>query len=169
MLAIVLVMNAVNFIDGLDGLVAGVTLIAGGVFFVYSYILAIDTSQTAFNLASLLMAVLLGAVAGFLPFNWHPAKMFMGDGGALVVGLLLAASTITVTGQIDPASIDRSLLLPGLHPDRCCRSRSSSSRCSTSGSRCCAACARASRRSAPTASTCTTACSTWGTRTSTPC
>ncbi|WP_168915503.1 MraY family glycosyltransferase [Microcella flavibacter] len=115
-LAVVLVMNAVNFIDGLDGLVAGVTLIAGGVFFVYSYLLAIDTSQTAFNLASLLMAVLLGAVAGFLPFNWHPAKMFMGDGGALVVGLLLAVSTITVTGQINPASIDRSLLLPAFIP-----------------------------------------------------
>ncbi len=115
-LAVVLVMNAVNFIDGLDGLVAGVTLIAGGVFFVYSYLLAIDTSQTAFNLASLVMAVLLGAVAGFLPFNWHPVKMFMGDGGALVVGLLLAVSTITVTGQINPASIDRSLLLPAFIP-----------------------------------------------------
>jgi len=115
-LAVVLVMNAVNFIDGLDGLVAGVTLISGGVFFVYSYILAIDTSQTAFNLASLIMAVLLGAVAGFLPFNWHPAKMFMGDGGALVVGMLMAASTITVTGQINPASIDRSQLLPAFIP-----------------------------------------------------
>lgn len=115
-LAVVLVMNAVNFIDGLDGLVAGVTLISGGVFFVYSYILAIDTSQTAFNLASLIMAVLLGAVAGFLPFNWHPAKMFMGDGGALVVGMLMAASTATVTGQIDPASIDRSQLLPAFIP-----------------------------------------------------
>ena len=115
-LAVVLVMNAVNFIDGLDGLVAGVTLISGGVFFVYSYILAIDTSQTAFNLASLIMAVLLGAVAGFLPFNWYPAKMFMGDGGALVVGMLMAASTATVTGQIDPASIDRSQLLPAFIP-----------------------------------------------------
>ena len=115
-LAVVLVMNAVNFIDGLDGLVAGVTLISGGVFFVYSYILAIDTSQTAFNLASMIMAVLLGAVAGFLPFNWHPAKMFMGDGGALVVGMLMAASTITVTGQINPDSIGRSQLLPAFIP-----------------------------------------------------
>ena len=115
-LAVVLVMNAVNFIDGLDGLVAGVTLISGGVFFVYSYILAINTSQTAFNLASMIMAVLLGAVAGFLPFNWHPAKMFMGDGGALVVGMLMAASTITVTGQINPDSIGRSQLLPAFIP-----------------------------------------------------
>jgi len=115
-LAVVLVMNAVNFIDGLDGLVAGVTLLAGGVFFIYSYLLAINTSQTAFNLASLLMAVLLGATAGFLPFNWHPAKIFMGDGGALVVGLLLAVSTVTVTGQIDPAAVDASQLLPAFIP-----------------------------------------------------
>ncbi|WP_082515024.1 MraY family glycosyltransferase [Yonghaparkia sp. Root332] len=115
-LAIVLVMNAVNFIDGLDGLVAGVTLIAGGVFFIYSYILSITTNQSAFNLASLTMAVLLGATAGFLPLNWHPAKMFMGDGGALVVGMLMAISTITVTSQINPSSIDRSQLLPAFIP-----------------------------------------------------
>ncbi|MBA8846761.1 MraY family glycosyltransferase [Microcella alkalica] len=115
-LAIVLVMNAVNFIDGLDGLVAGVTLIAGGVFFIYSYILSITTNQSAFNLASLTMAVLLGATAGFLPLNWHPARMFMGDGGALVVGMLMAISTITVTSQINPSSIDRSQLLPAFIP-----------------------------------------------------
>lgn len=114
-LAVVLVMNAVNFIDGLDGLVAGVTIIAGTVFFVYSYLLSIDTAQTAFNLASLIMAVLLGATAGFLPFNWHPAKIFMGDGGALVVGMLMAVSTISVTGQIDPG-IDRSQLVPAFIP-----------------------------------------------------
>ena len=114
-LAVVLVMNAVNFIDGLDGLVAGVTIIAGSVFFIYSYLLSIDTAQTAFNLASLVMAVLLGAIAGFLPFNWHPAKIFMGDGGALVVGMLMAVSTISVTGQIDPG-IDRSQLVPAFIP-----------------------------------------------------
>jgi len=113
--AVVLVMNAVNFIDGLDGLVAGVTIISGAVFFIYSYSLSIDTAQTAFNLASLVMAVLLGATAGFLPFNWHPAKIFMGDGGALVVGMLMAVSTISVTGQIDPG-IDRSQLVPAFIP-----------------------------------------------------
>ncbi|RZS59173.1 UDP-GlcNAc:undecaprenyl-phosphate GlcNAc-1-phosphate transferase [Microcella putealis] len=115
-LAVVLVMNAVNFIDGLDGLVAGVTLIAGGVFFAYSYILAITTSQSAFNLASMIMAVLLGATLGFLPFNWHPAKIFMGDGGALVIGMLMAVSTVTVTGQIEPASIGTSQFLPAFIP-----------------------------------------------------
>ncbi len=114
-LAVVLVMNAVNFIDGLDGLVAGVTIIGGSVFFIYSYLLSIDTAQSAFNLASLVMAVLLGATAGFLPFNWHPAKIFMGDGGALVVGMLMAVSTMSVTGQID-SGIDRSLLVPAFIP-----------------------------------------------------
>jgi len=115
-LAVVLVMNAVNFIDGLDGLVAGVTIIAGSVFFIYSYLLSIDTAQTAFNLASLVMAVLLGATAGFLPFNWHPAKLFMGDGGALVIGLLMAVSTISVTGQIDPNDIDSGQLFAAFLP-----------------------------------------------------
>jgi UDP-GlcNAc:undecaprenyl-phosphate GlcNAc-1-phosphate transferase len=116
-LAVVLVMNAINFIDGLDGLVAGVALIANGVFFIYSYLLAQDTSPTDyFNLASLITAVLIGACAGFLPLNFHPAKLFMGDAGALLVGLLMATSAIAVTGQIDPAQLGRSQLLPAFLP-----------------------------------------------------
>jgi UDP-GlcNAc:undecaprenyl-phosphate GlcNAc-1-phosphate transferase len=100
--AIVLVMNAINFIDGLDGLVAGVAIIANGVFFIYSWILATTIAQTEyFNLASLITAVLIGACVGFLPLNWHPAKLFMGDAGALLVGLLMATSAISVTGQVD--------------------------------------------------------------------
>lgn len=111
-LAVVLVMNAVNFIDGLDGLVAGVAIIANGVFFLYSYLLARFVGETEyFNLASLLSAVLIGACVGFLPFNWHPAKLFMGDSGALLVGLVMATSAISVTGQIDPGSIDSGRVL----------------------------------------------------------
>lgn len=110
--AVVLVMNAVNFIDGLDGLVAGIAVIANGVFFLYSYLLARFVGETEyFNLASLLSAVLIGACVGFLPFNWHPAKLFMGDSGALLVGLLMATSAISVTGQIDPGSIDSARVL----------------------------------------------------------
>ena len=116
-LTIVLVMNAVNFIDGLDGLVAGVSLIANGVFLIYSYLLARETSPSNyFNLASLLAAVLVGACAGFLPFNWHRAKLFMGDSGSMLVGLLMATSAIAVTGQIDPSSLARSELLPAFLP-----------------------------------------------------
>lgn len=115
--AVVLVMNAINFIDGLDGLVAGVTLIAGSVFFIYSHLLATGPGQTSyFNLATLLTAALCGALIGFLPVNWHPAKMFMGDSGALVIGLVLAASTISVTGQVDPTRIDPGQLVPAFIP-----------------------------------------------------
>jgi UDP-GlcNAc:undecaprenyl-phosphate GlcNAc-1-phosphate transferase len=112
MFAIVVVMNAVNFIDGLDGLVAGVAVIANGVFFIYSYILARVIGEAEyFNLASLISAILIGACLGFLPLNWHPAKLFMGDAGALLVGLLMATSAISVTSNIDPLSMHSGKLL----------------------------------------------------------
>jgi UDP-GlcNAc:undecaprenyl-phosphate GlcNAc-1-phosphate transferase len=102
--SIVVVMNAVNFIDGLDGLVAGVCLIANVVFFAYSYMMVRDTgASNYFNLASLIAAVLIGACLGFLPLNWGPARLFMGDAGALMLGLLMACSAIAITGQLDPA------------------------------------------------------------------
>ncbi len=108
---VVLVMNAINFIDGLDGLVAGVALIANGVFFLYSYLLVAETSpNNHFNLASLVAIILVGVCAGFLPMNWHQAKMFMGDSGALMVGLMMAVSTISVTGQLNPASLESRVL-----------------------------------------------------------
>ena len=116
-LLIVLVMNAVNFIDGLDGLVAGVALISNGVFLIYSYLLARMTSPSNyFNLASLIAAVLVGACIGFLPFNWHRARMFMGDAGSMLVGLLMATSAIAVTGQVDPGELSKSQLLPAFLP-----------------------------------------------------
>ena len=104
-LAVVLVMNAINFIDGLDGLVAGVALIANAVFFVYVYFLQQQAQTEYFNLASLITAVVIGACAGFLPMNFHPAKLFMGDAGALTIGLLMATSAILVTGEVDPGLI----------------------------------------------------------------
>ncbi len=106
-LAIVVVMNAVNFIDGLDGLVAGVALISNMVFFAYSYLLVRDAGATSyFNLASFIAATLIGVCIGFLPLNWSPAKLFMGDGGALMLGLLMAVSAIAITGQITPSQLD---------------------------------------------------------------
>jgi UDP-GlcNAc:undecaprenyl-phosphate GlcNAc-1-phosphate transferase len=105
--AIVVVMNAVNFIDGLDGLVAGVCLIANVIFFVYSYFIVRDSGASSyFNLASFIAAMLVGMCLGFLPMNWHPAKLFMGDSGALVLGLLMATGAIAITGQFDPATLD---------------------------------------------------------------
>lgn len=104
-LVIVVVMNAVNFIDGLDGLVAGVALIANGVFFAYTYLLARDFEFSSYsNLSAFIAIVLVGACLGFLPFNWNPARMFMGDGGALMLGLLMAVSAILVTGDL-PAQL----------------------------------------------------------------
>ncbi|MFT8637005.1 MAG: MraY family glycosyltransferase [Pseudoclavibacter sp.] len=115
---IVLIMNAVNFIDGLDGLVTGVVLIASAVFFVYTYVLVTRTSPTDyFNLASLLTAAIVGACIGFLPMNWHPARIFMGDSGALLFGMLMAVSAVSVTGQIDPSLMrDQSVWIPLLLP-----------------------------------------------------
>lgn len=116
-LTVVLVMNAINFIDGLDGLVAGVALIANAVFFVYAYLLAVDAGNTSyFNLASLITAVLIGACVGFLPLNFHPAKLFMGDAGSMLVGLLMAASALSVTGQVDPLTWKGTELLPAFLP-----------------------------------------------------
>jgi UDP-GlcNAc:undecaprenyl-phosphate GlcNAc-1-phosphate transferase len=113
----VLVINAVNFIDGLDGLVAGVVLIGTTVFFIYSYLLAQQTSPTNyFNLASLISAIVIGVCIGFLPLNWHKAKIFMGDSGAMLLGLLMATSALAVTGQVDPAAVSTSILAPAFLP-----------------------------------------------------
>ncbi|MBP0645063.1 undecaprenyl-phosphate alpha-N-acetylglucosaminyl 1-phosphate transferase, partial [Mycobacterium tuberculosis] len=72
----------------------------------YSYWLATDASPDSYaNLASLIIAILVGACLGFLPHNFNPARIFMGDSGSMLIGLLLAASTIRVTGQVDPALI----------------------------------------------------------------
>jgi UDP-GlcNAc:undecaprenyl-phosphate/decaprenyl-phosphate GlcNAc-1-phosphate transferase len=117
---VVAVMNMLNFIDGLDGLVAGVGVIANGTFYLYSYMLIRIVDQTNyFNLASLISAIVLGACLGFLPLNWHPAKLFMGDAGALLVGLLMSVSAISVTGSIDPAQLfpgNRAAFAPAFLP-----------------------------------------------------
>ena len=113
----VLVMNAVNFIDGLDGLVAGVVLIGTTVFFFYTYLLTQQTTPTNyFNLATLISAGIMGICVGFLPWNWRPAKIFMGDGGALLLGLLMSASALTVTGQIDPTITTKANAVPAFMP-----------------------------------------------------
>ena len=116
-LAIVLVMNAVNFIDGLDGLAAGVALISNGVFFLYALVLSLgEGGAPYFGLATLLAILLVGSLLGFLPLNWHPAKLFLGDSGALLVGLIMSVSAISVTGQIDPGAISPTKLLPAFLP-----------------------------------------------------
>lgn len=88
--------NAVNFIDGMDGLAAGVCAIAALAFFVYSYHLGDIGYDVAFA-PTLICAVTAGACIGFLPHNFSPARIFMGDSGARMLGLLLASVSVTAT------------------------------------------------------------------------
>lgn len=98
---IVLTINAFNFIDGLDGLAAGVAVIGGSAFFLYSYVLTRTINAYDYsNLATLLTALLIGACIGFLPFNFHPAKIFMGEVGAQLIGLLMATAAVAVTADL---------------------------------------------------------------------
>jgi UDP-GlcNAc:undecaprenyl-phosphate GlcNAc-1-phosphate transferase len=102
---VVATINAINFVDGLDGLAAGMVAIGGGAFFVYSYLLSRETGGSTYaSLAALILALTVGACVGFLPHNFNPARIFMGDSGSMLLGLLFAASTIAVTGQIDPGA-----------------------------------------------------------------
>ena len=96
---VVAMANAVNLIDGLDGLAAGVIAIAAGAFFAYSYRLSDVGLLSPDNMAPLVVAITCGLCVGFLPHNFHPAKVFMGDSGSLLLGLLMAASTISVGGR----------------------------------------------------------------------
>ena len=105
---VIISINAVNFIDGLDGLAAGVVGIAALAFFVYSYLLSRSYDPpNVFSSATFVTAALVGCCAGFLPHNFHPARLFMGDSGALLLGLLLAAATISMTGNVDPSSVSK--------------------------------------------------------------
>ncbi len=97
--------NAVNFIDGLDGLAAGIMGIGAIGFFAYSLKLADEGLLIEGNIGLLVAAIVIGICAGFLPWNLNPAKIFMGDGGALLLGGLMAASTMAVGGRTpDPFS-----------------------------------------------------------------
>ncbi|MEV7974334.1 MraY family glycosyltransferase [Cellulomonas sp. NPDC089187] len=107
-LTVVIAMNAVNFVDGLDGLAAGLIAIGGAGFFLYSYWLTVNAGSTSYaSLATMIMALLVGACLGFLPHNFHPARIFMGDSGSMLIGLMIAAAAIRVTGQIDPGTLPR--------------------------------------------------------------
>jgi UDP-GlcNAc:undecaprenyl-phosphate GlcNAc-1-phosphate transferase len=96
-----LMVNAINLIDGLDGLAAGITAIAAGTFFLYGVQLSDEGLLLEGNIGPLIAVIVLGMCLGFLPHNFHPAKIFMGDAGALLLGLLMAASTMVVGGRKD--------------------------------------------------------------------
>lgn len=91
--------NAVNLIDGLDGLAAGIVAIGGGALAVYGLRLMELGLLPSDNIGPLIAAIACGLCLGFLPFNFHPARIFMGDAGALFLGLLMAASTMVIGGR----------------------------------------------------------------------
>ncbi len=114
---VVATMNAVNFVDGLDGLAAGTVAIGGSAFFLYTYGLTQQASPHDYSsLASLMVVVLVGACLGFLPHNFHPSHIFMGDSGSMVLGLVLAGASIAVTGQINPDLTDAAQAVPAFVP-----------------------------------------------------
>ena len=170
---VIAITNAVNLIDGLDGLAAGVVAIASGALAVYGLHLQHLGNLPTDNIGPLIAVVTCGICLGFLPHNFHPAKIFMGDAGALLLGLLMAASTMliggrtagTVGGVAARERPDLLLLRPPVHPllhPRACPSwtwpsPSSAARPTAPGS---------PRR---TRTTCTTGCSAWATATAAAC
>ncbi|MDQ2707127.1 MAG: undecaprenyl/decaprenyl-phosphate alpha-N-acetylglucosaminyl 1-phosphate transferase [Actinomycetota bacterium] len=97
----VALVNALNFIDGLDGLAAGVggiAALATGAFALG--IIARNGNDPSAYSPALLAAVLAGACLGFLPHNFNPARIFMGDSGSMLIGVMLAAATTTASGRI---------------------------------------------------------------------
>ena len=124
-LLVVSTMNAVNFVDGLDGLAGGVVLIGSVAFFLFTYRLADVNGETLAITAALLCAAMGGACAGFLPHNFFPARIFMGDSGSMLLGLVLAGSALTLSGQFATVEVQGSstssssflvMLLPILLP-----------------------------------------------------
>jgi UDP-GlcNAc:undecaprenyl-phosphate GlcNAc-1-phosphate transferase len=102
-LIVVVTMNAINFIDGLDGLAAGIVAVAALSFLVYSYSLIKTIGSTSQSLPAVTSALVAGMCIGFLPHNFYPARIFMGDIGAMLLGLLLAYGPISSTNSLDPA------------------------------------------------------------------
>jgi UDP-GlcNAc:undecaprenyl-phosphate/decaprenyl-phosphate GlcNAc-1-phosphate transferase len=94
---VVVVANAVNLVDGLDGLAAGMVAIAAGAFFVFMVRTPTSFEGNA-SAAALLSAVTAGICVGFLPWNFNPARIFMGDSGAMLLGVLLSIAMISGVG-----------------------------------------------------------------------
>ncbi|MBO5633653.1 MAG: undecaprenyl/decaprenyl-phosphate alpha-N-acetylglucosaminyl 1-phosphate transferase [Aeriscardovia sp.] len=114
-LLIVTSINAVNFVDGLDGLAAGIVAIGGLAFATYSYILS--RSQPSFaSMATLLDVILVGVCIGFLIHNWHPASIFMGDSGSMLLGYLVTCASVVLTGHFDPSTMHSGVAMPAFMP-----------------------------------------------------
>src|ERR1700722_8231289 len=102
-LIVVVTINAINFIDGLDGLAAGIVAVAALSFLVYTYTLISTINTPSQSLPAVASALLAGMCLGFLPHNFYPARIFMGDIGAMLLGLMLAYGPISSTDSLAPA------------------------------------------------------------------
>ncbi len=174
---VVITINAVNFVDGLDGLAAGMVCIAAGAFFLYAYRIWYSYGIEAAAPGTLFAAILMGMCLGFLPHNMHPARIFMGDSGSMLIGLVLSAGAISITGQVDPdalalftgsekAAVHQTVpvYIPLLLPLTIIAVPAADLVLAIVRRTW-----RASPRSPPTAATCTTACWRSATRTAGPC
>lgn len=101
---LLVMVQSINLIDGLDGLAAGIVAIASTAFFVYSRHLSSLGLLSEPNIGPLIAAITIGVCIGFLPYNFNGASIFMGDGGAYLLGLLVAVSTSVVGGRADPTT-----------------------------------------------------------------
>ena len=108
--------NAVNMVDGLDGLAASIVGVGAAAFFAYSYFLSVENGYQRAALPTLVSAALVGTCIGFLPHNWFRARIFMGDTGSMLLGFLMAGSSIMLTGQVDPGGISSGALFPVFLP-----------------------------------------------------
>src|SRR5580700_2844951 len=104
-LVVVVTMNAVNFIDGLDGLAAGIVGIGALAFFAYYFALVHRLGLLDQTEPALVSALLAGVCLGFLPHNFYPARIFMGDTGSMLIGLMLAYAPISSLALLAPASL----------------------------------------------------------------
>ena len=96
---LVAMINAVNLVDGLDGLAAGIVAIAAASFFVFTLELKSQNLLGVAPTAPLAAIVIVGATLAFLRYNFHPASIFMGDCGSNLLGLLLGATTVVGVGK----------------------------------------------------------------------
>ncbi|ATE57042.1 MULTISPECIES: glycosyltransferase family 4 protein [Actinosynnema] len=114
----VTMINAMNFVDGLDGLAAGIGLIAAAATCAFSIggVLANNEGDVGAYPPALIAACLAGACLGFLPHNFNPARIFMGDSGSMLIGLMLAAATTSASGKLNYESLNASDVLGLMSP-----------------------------------------------------
>ncbi|WP_033288497.1 glycosyltransferase family 4 protein [Amycolatopsis jejuensis] len=114
---VVMMVNAMNFVDGLDGLAGGLGFIAATATCAFSLGL-LDSTGGDFGTypPALIAATLAGACLGFLPYNFQPAKIFMGDSGSMMIGLMLAGATTSASGRVSYTRFSASDALALLSP-----------------------------------------------------